>query len=248
MLQPGRWHPLLLGPPGLLGGRLPISSYLARKGPAPPTTFPTPPRGRAIPVEVPLDRRPPPRRMVGRRPVHRASATGQGALIAPNAGEASYRRRSSAASQRTEIPLQVLGPIAGGDLMPPDEFEHLVEGNSRVLRCASDRDPTSAESIKGVVDLGFAEAPLDEPAKGLGTVRLKSLGEAIDLAKAFLRQAYGDCLGHVYNIILRIHNAFELGIRPLDPFQKSRWTGAGASGERCPPSLSTQGLRWTSKP
>ncbi len=56
--------------------------------------------------------------------------------------------------------------------MPPDEFEHLVEGNSRVLRCASDRDPTSAESIEGVVDLGFAEAPLDEPAKGLGTVRL----------------------------------------------------------------------------
>ena len=71
--------------------------------------------------------------------------------------------------------------------MPPDEFEHLVEGNSRVLRCASDRDPTSAESIKGVVDLGFAEAPLDEPAKGLGTVRLQPLGEAIDLAKAFLR-------------------------------------------------------------
>jgi len=72
-------------------------------------------------------------------------------------------------------------------MMAPNEFEHLVEGDSRVLRCASDRDPTSAESIKGVVDLGFAEAPLDEPAKGLGTVRLKSLGEAIDLAKAFLR-------------------------------------------------------------
>ena len=71
--------------------------------------------------------------------------------------------------------------------MPPDEFEHLVEGNSRVLRCASDRGPTSAESIEGVVDLGFAEAPLDEPAKGLGTVRLQPLGEAIDLAKAFLR-------------------------------------------------------------
>src|SRR5438034_5834758 len=86
MLQPGRWHPLLLGPPGLLGGRLPISSDLAQKGPAPPTTFPTPPRGRAIPVEVPLDRRPPPRRMVGRRPVYRASAAGQGALISPNAG------------------------------------------------------------------------------------------------------------------------------------------------------------------
>src|SRR5204863_1024714 len=222
MLQPGRWHPLLLGPPGLLGGRLPISSDLAQKGPAPPTTFPTPPRGRAIPVEVPLDRRPPPRRMVGRRPVHRASATGQGALTAPNAGEASYRRRSSAASQRTEIPLQVLGPIAGGDLMPPDEFEHLVEGNSRVLRCASDRDPTSAESIEGVVDLGFAEAPLDEPAKGLGTVRLQPLGEAIDLAKAFLRQAYGDCLGHVYNIILCIHNAFE---RALDRSTRSRSRG-----------------------
>src|SRR5213080_2606671 len=145
MLQPGRWHPLLLGPPGLLGGRLPISSDLAQKGPAPPTTFPTPPRGRAIPVEVPLDRRPPPRRMVGRRPVHRASATGQGALISPNAGEASYRRRSSAASQRTDIPLQVLGPIAGGDLMPPDEFEHLVEVNSHLLRSGCDRDVTDAQ-------------------------------------------------------------------------------------------------------
>src|SRR5439155_19750919 len=107
--------------------------------------------------------------------------------ISPNAGDASYRRRSSAASQRTETPLKVLGPRAGGDLMPPHEFEHLVEGNSRVLRCASARDPTSAESIEGVVDLGVAEAPRDDPAKGLGTVRLKSLGEAIDLAKAFLR-------------------------------------------------------------
>src|SRR5256884_6468737 len=212
MLRRGQWHPLLLGPPGLLGGRLPISSDPAQTGAAPPTTFPTPPEGRAIPVEVLLDRRPP-RPMVGRLPVYRVSAVGQGALISPNAGEVSHRRRSSATSQRTEIPFQVLGPIAGGDLMPPDEFEHLVEGNSRVLRCASDRDPTSAESIEGVVDLGFAEAPLDEPAKGLGTVRLKSLGEAIDLAKAFLRQPYGDRLGHVYNIILRIHNAFE---RALD--------------------------------
>src|SRR5438034_5645622 len=183
MLQPGRWHPLLLGPPGLLGGRLPISSDLAQKGPAPPTTFPTPPRGRAIPVEVPLDRRPPPRRMVGRRPVYRASAAGQGALISPNAGEASHRRRSSATSQRTEIPFQVLGPVAGGDLMAPNEFEHLVEGDSHVLRCASDRDFTPAESIDAVVDLGFPEAPLDEPAKGLRTVRLKMIGYAIELAK-----------------------------------------------------------------
>src|SRR5438552_10468443 len=187
MLRRGRWHPLLLGPPGLLGGRLPISSYLAQKGPALPTTFPTPPRGRAIPVEVPLDRRPPPRRMVGRRPVYRVSAAGQGVLISPNAGEVSHRRRSSATSQRTEIPFQVLGPVAGGDLMAPNEFEHLVEGDSRVLRCPSDRNFTPAESIQGVVDLGLPEAPLEEPAKGLGTVRLEPPGGAIDLAKAFLR-------------------------------------------------------------
>ena len=100
--------------------------------------------------------------------------------------------------------------------MLPDEFEHLVKRDSRFLGRSSHRDLAPAEPIEGLVDLGFPEAPLDEPAEGLGTIRLQTIREAIDLTKAFLRETHGYRPGHVYSIIFRIQGPFGPAVSTAD--------------------------------
>ena len=94
--------------------------------------------------------------------------------------------------------------------MLPDEVEHLVEGDARQLCGSSDGYFPLAEEIERVVDSGFSEPPLNEPAEGLRAIGLQALGKPVDLLEAFLRQPDRDRLGHVYDIFFCIQRPIDL--------------------------------------
>ena len=96
--------------------------------------------------------------------------------------------------------------------MSPYKVEHLVEGDPRHLRGATYGDLPLAQSVDCIVDARFTQAALDEPAEGLRSIRLESLGEPIDFAEALRREADRDGLGHVYDITFRIHRPFGTAI------------------------------------
>ena len=61
--------------------------------------------------------------------------------------------------------------------MHADHIEHFVEGDAAHLGGLPDGDLSLPEEIERIIDSGLAQSSLDEPAKGLGAVRLEPLRE-----------------------------------------------------------------------
>ena len=93
--------------------------------------------------------------------------------------------------------------------MLSNQLEYLVQGDPRFLGGSPDRRLALPQAIEGVVDPRLSKPAFDEPAEGLRPIRLESLREPIDFSQALLRKADGHRLGHVYDIILRIHRPFQ---------------------------------------